>query len=140
MEEPLAELTGYFQRRSGMPDAELVLLTGAARTAGSRWEAITAACGVQTYQDLAGVVDWAVGETGAELVFSATQHALGQLTGGQRRYPPLTWTCAECGQQVTDRAASGRPVHIEHGHARAALGWPVTRPLRTTGAASRSPA
>ena len=31
MEEPLAELTGYFQRRSGMPDAELVLLTGAAQ-------------------------------------------------------------------------------------------------------------
>lgn len=33
-----------------------------------------------------------------------------------RRYPPLRWPCPGCGQQVTDRAAVGRPVHIEHGH------------------------
>jgi hypothetical protein len=31
-------------------------------------------------------------------------------------HPPLTWACPHCGQQVTDRAASGRPVHVEHGH------------------------
>ena len=53
---------------------------------------------------------------GADLLFAATQHAVEQLTGSQRRYPPLTWTCPQCGQRVTDRAASGRPVHVEHGH------------------------
>ena len=36
---------------------------------------------------------------------------------GSRRYPPLTWWCANCGRQVTDRAGAGRPIHIEHGHA-----------------------
>jgi hypothetical protein len=33
------------------------------------------------------------------------------------RQPPLTWPCASCGQQVTDRAGTGRPLHVEHGHA-----------------------
>ena len=39
-------------------------------------------------------------------------------SGSERYYPPLTWACAGCGQQVTDRAPAGRPVHVEHGHAR----------------------
>jgi predicted RNA-binding Zn-ribbon protein involved in translation (DUF1610 family) len=30
----------------------------------------------------------------------------------------MSWPCPGCGQQVTDRAHAGRPVHIEHGHAR----------------------
>lgn len=117
MRDPLAELAGYFRARSRLPDEDLVRLTAAARTAGSRWDAIAAACGVHTYEDLAGVVYRITGETGAELLFSATQSAVEQLTGSQRRYPPLTWTCPGCGWQVTDRAASGRPVHVEHGHA-----------------------
>jgi hypothetical protein len=117
MDEPLAELAACFQRKSRLPDHDLVRLTAAARAAGSRWDAIAAACGVHTYQDLAGVVDRITGETGAELLFSATQYAAGQLAGSQRRYPPLTWTCPGCGQQVTDRAPAGRPVHVEHGHA-----------------------
>jgi len=140
MDEPLAELAACFQSKSRLPDQALVRLTTAARAAGSPWDAIAAACGVQTYEDLAGVVYRITGETGADLLFSAAQHAAGQLAGSQRRYPPLTWTCPQCGQQVTDRAASGRPVHVEHGHARAAPGWPATRPPTTTGAASRSPA
>jgi RNase P subunit RPR2 len=117
MDEPLAELAACFQRKSRLPDEDLVRLTAAARAAGSRWDAIAAACGVHTYQDLAGVADRITGETGAELLFSATQSAVEQLTGSQRRYPPLTWTCPGCGQQVTDRAPAGRPVHVEHGHA-----------------------
>ena len=117
MQEPLAALAGYFRIKSRLPDQDLVRLAGAARAAGSRWDAIAAACGVQTYEDLAGVVYRITGESGADLLFSATQHAAEQLTGSQRRYPLLTWTCPECGRQVTDRAASGRPVHVEHGHA-----------------------
>jgi hypothetical protein len=117
MDKSLAELAACFQSKSRLPDQALVQLTAAARGAGIRWEGIATACGVQTYQDLADVVYPIDGETGAGLLFSATQHAVAQLTGSERRYPPLTWRCPECGQQVTDRAASGRPVHIEHGHA-----------------------
>jgi hypothetical protein len=117
MGEPLAELAAYFRTRSRLTGEDLVRLTAAARSAGNRWDAIAAACGVRTYEDLAGVLYRITGETGAELLFSATQHALEQLTGGQRRYPPLTWACPECGRQVTDRAPAGRPVHVEHGHA-----------------------
>jgi hypothetical protein len=117
MDKPVAELAACFQSKSRLPDQDLVRLTAAARAAGSRWDAIAAACGIQSYQDLASVVDWGTGETGADLLFSATQHAVEQLTGSRRRYPPLTWACPHCGQQVTDRAASGRPIHIEHGHA-----------------------
>jgi hypothetical protein len=117
MDKPVAELAACFQSKSRLPDQDLVRLTAAARAAGSRWDAIAAACGIQSYQDLASVAGWGTGETGADLLFSATQHAVEQLTGSRRRYPPLTWACPHCGQQVTDRAASGRPIHIEHGHA-----------------------
>jgi hypothetical protein len=117
MQDPLAELVGYFRARSWLPDEDLVRLTGAARTAGSRWDAIAAACAVQTYDDLADVVYRITGESGADLLFSATQYAVEQLTGSQRRYTPPIWTCPGCGRQVTDQAASGRLVHVEHGHA-----------------------
>jgi len=36
--------------------------------------------------------DGIIAETGAELLFHATQYAVERLTGG-RRYPPLTWPC-----------------------------------------------
>ena len=117
VDEPLAELAAYFQARTRLPDEELARLTLAARAAGNRWDAIAAACGVTTYKDLAGVICQNVGDTGAELLFSATQDAVRHLTSGARRYPPLTWACAGCGQQVTERAPAGRPVHVEHGHA-----------------------
>jgi predicted RNA-binding Zn-ribbon protein involved in translation (DUF1610 family) len=117
MQDRLAALAGYFRIKSRLPDQDLVRLTGAARAAGSRWDAIAAACGVRTYEDLAGVVYQITGESGADLLFSATQYAAEQLTGSQRRYPLLTWTCPECGRLVTDRAASGRPIHVKHGHA-----------------------
>jgi hypothetical protein len=94
----------------------LARLTAAARTADNRWDAIAAACGITTYKDLAGVIGWGTGQTGAELLFSATQHAIEQLSGGERRFPPLTWACPGCEQLVTDRAPAGRPVHVEHGH------------------------
>ena len=116
MDEPLAELAAYFRVKTRLCDEELARLTLAARAAGSRWDAIAAACGVTTYKDLAGVIYRITGETGAELLFSATQNAVRQLTGSERRYPPLAWACPGCGQQVTDRAPAGRPVHVEHGH------------------------
>src|SRR4029077_19339380 len=114
MDEPLGELAACFRAKTRLPDEELARLTLAARTAGNRWDAI-AACGVTTYKDLADVIYRITGETGAELLFSAAQEAARQLAGGERRYPPLAWACAGCGQQVTDRAPAGRPVHVEHG-------------------------
>ena len=36
---------------------------------------------------------------------------------GRGVFAPVSWPCPGCGQQVTDRAYTGRPVHIEHGHA-----------------------
>src|SRR5512142_931823 len=100
VDEPLAELAAYFRARTRLPDDELARLTLAARASGSRWDAIAATCGVTTHQDLTGVIYWITGDTGAELLFSATQQAVRKLTGSERRYPPLTWTCAGCGQQV----------------------------------------
>jgi hypothetical protein len=49
-------------------------------------------------------------------LFSATQRAARTLTGRDAGYyPPLTWPCPGCGQQITDLAACGRPVHSELG-------------------------
>jgi hypothetical protein len=107
VDEPLAELSAYFRKKSTVPGPELVRLTAAARAGGSRWAAIAAACGVQTYQDLAGVLYRISGETGAELLFSATQYAVEQLAGGQRRCHPLTWVCPLCRQLATDQAPDG---------------------------------
>jgi hypothetical protein len=96
MDESLIELAAYVRRKTWLPDQDLVRLTIAAR---------------------AGVIYRITGETGAELLFSATQYALEKLTGTERRYPPVIWTCPHCRRQVTDRAPGGRPAHIEHGHA-----------------------
>jgi hypothetical protein len=116
VDEPLAELAAYFRAKTRLPDKELARLTLAARAAGSRWDAIAATCGVTTHKDLAGVIYRNTGDTGAELLFSATQDAVRQLTSSARRHAPLTWACTGCGQQVTERAPAGRPVHVEHGH------------------------
>jgi hypothetical protein len=89
--EPMAELAAYFRSRSEVPQADLVRLAAAARAAGSRWEAIAAACGVQARKDAAGVICQSyglAGETGAELLFHATRRAVEEFTGS-RRYPPL---------------------------------------------------
>lgn len=97
MNEPLAELAGYFRRKARMPDQELIRLTAAARAGGSRWEGMAAVCGIRTYQDLAGVIYRIADETGAELLFSATQYAVGQFTGSRNYYSPLAWACPHCG-------------------------------------------
>jgi hypothetical protein len=117
MDEPLAELAAYFRRKARLPDRELIRLTAAARAGGSRWDVMAAACGIQGYKDLAGVIYRITGGTGAELLFSATQYAIGQCTGSKNYYAPLIWACPECGCRVTDRAPGGRPAHVEHGHA-----------------------
>ena len=44
MDGALTELAAYFRRWREPPDAELVRLAAAARAAGSRWDAIAAAC------------------------------------------------------------------------------------------------
>jgi hypothetical protein len=119
VDELLAELAGYFRRQSEVPGPELVRLTAAAREGGSRWDAIAAGCGVRDYHDITGVTGlpcWKGDDTGAELLFCATQYAVEQVTGVQRRWPPPTWVCPGCGQLVTDRAPDGRPIHVEHGH------------------------
>lgn len=82
MDEPVAKLAAYFRAKVRLSDEELVRLNLAARAAGSRWDAIADACGVATYKDLAGVIYRITGDTGAELLFSATQEAARQLAGG----------------------------------------------------------
>jgi hypothetical protein len=106
MDASLAELATHFRSNCRLPDQDLARLTAAARAGGSRRDAIAAACGVTTRSNLGDVIDRATGDTGAELLFSATQHAVAHLTGSQHYWPPLTWACPECGQQVTDRALS----------------------------------
>jgi hypothetical protein len=136
MDEPVAELAVYFRTKTRLSDQELARLTLEARAADSRWDAIAAACGITTCKDLADVIYRITGETGVALLFSAAQEAVWQLTGSERRCPPLTWACPGCALQVTDRAPAGRPVPVEHRHARPALGWPATRPPRMVGAVS----
>ena len=119
VDEALAELAAYFRRWCEPPDAELVRLAAAARAAGSRWEAIAAACDERDDPDAAAVVYRPFGlipGQGAGPLFRVTQHAVHDLTGSDcGYYSPLTWPCPGCGRQVTDRAY-GRPVHVEHGH------------------------
>ncbi|HEX9354096.1 MAG TPA: hypothetical protein VF933_09820 [Streptosporangiaceae bacterium] len=119
MGEPVVELAVLFQRKVRVPDEDLTRLTSAARAAGHSWEAMAAACGIRGYEDTAGIVAQPSGilpGAGADLLYRAVQYAMQKITGS-RRYPPLTWPCHGCGQQVTDRAATGRPIHTEHGHA-----------------------
>jgi hypothetical protein len=121
VDEALAELADYFRRWCEPPDAELVRLAAAARAAGCRWEVIAAACDARDHPDPAAVVYRPFGlipGQGAGPLFRVTQHAVQKLIGGEGGYYlPLTWPCPGCGRQVTDRAAYGRPVHVEHGHA-----------------------
>lgn len=119
MDYAVTELAAYFRARTPVPDDDLIRLTSAARAGGHGWAGIAAACGVTTSRDTDGIVSGPGGRiphTGAGLLYRATQGAVERVTGS-RRYPPLTWPCASCGRQVTDRAGAGRPIHIEHGHA-----------------------
>ena len=121
--EPLAELA-EFAADSGpwyqVPDADLVRLTAAARAAGHRWDAIDNACDHGPGKHIPAVIRqqyWFTPLAGPGL-FGATQRAACTLTGRDAgSYPPLTWPCPGCGQQITDRAACGRPVDAELGHA-----------------------
>jgi hypothetical protein len=118
MDDAVTELAAYFRARTPVPDGELIRLTSAARAGGHSWAGIAAACGVTTSRDADGIVSGPGGRiphTGAGLLYRVAQGAVERVTGS-RRYPPLTWPCASCGRQVTDRAATGRPIHIEHGH------------------------
>jgi hypothetical protein len=121
VDEALAELADYFRRWCEPPDTELVRLAAAARAAGYRWEVIAAACDTRDDPDPAAVVYRPFGlipGQGAGPLFRVTQHAVQKLTGSDSGYyVPLTWPCPGCGRQVTDRAAYGRPIHVEHGHA-----------------------
>jgi predicted RNA-binding Zn-ribbon protein involved in translation (DUF1610 family) len=125
MQHPPVELVALFRRKPEVLDGglevldedfvreDLVRLTAAARASGSSWDDIAAEFGAPARAHPSGVVY----RTAAEVVFRATQYAVARLTGSSRREPPLTWPCPGCGQEVTDRAATGRPAHVELGHA-----------------------
>jgi hypothetical protein len=84
VDEPLAELAAYFRWEIKQPDRELIRLAAAARADGSRRDGIAAAWGIKASDDLSAVIFQITGETGAELLLSATQYAIEQLTGSQR--------------------------------------------------------
>jgi hypothetical protein len=123
MGEPLAELA-ELAADSGpwyqVPDADLVRLGAGARAAGHRWDAIAGACDTGPGKDIPGVIRqqyWIRPDFGPGPLFSATQRAVRNLAGRETACSAaLTWPCSGCGQQVTDRAASGRPVYAELGH------------------------
>ena len=121
MREPLAELAAYSRPWYQVPDADLVRLTSAARVAGHRWDVIAAVCDNGPVADIPAVIRqqyWISPGTGPGPLFSATQRAARNLTGRDAgSFPPLTWPCLGCGQQVTDLAPGGRPIHAELGHA-----------------------
>jgi hypothetical protein len=121
MEEPLAELAACSRPCYEVPDVDLVRLTAAARAADHRWDAIAAACDNRPGMDVPAVIRqqyWINPAIGPGPLFSATQRAARNLSGRDTGpFPPLTWPCTSCGQQVTDLAPSGRPIHAELGHA-----------------------
>ena len=85
MDELVAQLAAYFRTRTRLPDEKLARLALAARAAVSRWNAMAAACGITTYEDLHGVIYRITGETGAELLFSTTQQAVGSWPAASAR-------------------------------------------------------
>jgi len=99
MDDPAAELAAYFRAKRPVPDAELIALTSAARSAGHNRASIAAACQVMRSRDAYGIVSLPGGPTppsGAWMLYRATQNAVEQATGS-RRWPPLIWPCTECG-------------------------------------------
>jgi hypothetical protein len=87
VDDPVAELAVYFQRKAMVPDDDLVGLTSAARAAGRSWSAIAAMCGVRVRQDTYEVITQPGGigaETAAALLFLGTRHALEQLADSRR--------------------------------------------------------
>ena len=143
MDEPLAELAAYSCSWYEVPDADLVRLTAAARAAGHRWDAIAACCDNGPGLGIPAVIRqqyWISPAVGPGPLFSATQRAARKLTGRDAGcYPPLTWPCPGCGQQVTDLAPGGRPSTPSSATRRAAPGWPATRPPTTPCAGTGCP-
>jgi hypothetical protein len=123
MQEPLGELAAYSTPFAWykVPGADLVRMTAAARVAGHRWDAIADACDNGPGKDIPTVIRqqyWINPGIGPGPLFSATQRAARTLDGRDSgSFPPLTWPCPGCGQQVTDFVPSGRPIHAELGHA-----------------------
>jgi hypothetical protein len=100
VQDPLAELAGYFCRGTKVPDQELIRLAAAARAGGSRWDGIAVACGIRDDRDITGVLTlpcWNGSDTGADLLFSAAQHAVQQVTGSRGVFAPMSWPCPGCG-------------------------------------------
>jgi hypothetical protein len=106
--DPLDELARHRRHKIPLPDTDLLQLVSAAREAGHRWAAITAAClpgsEITEPSGIAG--------TGAAGYLFRDVYSASRRT---RNLPP-SWPCPECGQQVTDVAPLGRPVHTELGH------------------------
>lgn len=112
---PLGELAAYFRNEVALPAADMVRLAAAARASGLRWPAIAHACGPRPAGG-SGEGDETDAAAAAMRVFRDIQHAAGTLVGDGSRLAPLAWLCPGCGQQVSDVAPDGRPVHIEAGH------------------------
>jgi hypothetical protein len=120
MDDPLERLAAYFRRKDKAPPRGFAELARAAREAGHTWAGIAEGCGVRGLGDMnvvAGQPSGILPDDPAELFYRAASYAIEQVIGARRRYPPVSWHCRSCGRQVTDRSGTGRPVHVEHGHA-----------------------
>jgi len=130
MDEELAELAAYFRRCREPPAAELVRLAAAAQAAGSRWEAIAAACAARDDPDPAAVVYRPFGlipGQGAGPLFRVTQHAVYELTGSDGGYyVPLTCPARAGGGTSPTGPPTAGPSMSSTATRRAAPGWPAT--------------
>jgi hypothetical protein len=116
MADPLGELSRHLTEQVRLPAQQVVELTSALRAAGLRWTDIASACGVQMAEvasDLGAVQAWSVGVT---RTFRDVQSAVASAEGSEQKLVPLTWSCMECQQEVTDTVPLGRPMHANLGH------------------------
>jgi hypothetical protein len=110
---PLGKLAAYFRNEIPLGAEDMVRLAAAARASGLRWPAIALACTPFAGGDEG---DEAAAAAAVMRVFRDVQHAAGVIAADESRLSPLAWLCPGCGQQVTDVAPDGRPVHVEAGH------------------------
>jgi hypothetical protein len=114
MTDPLGELSRHLTQQAHLPAQQVVQFASALRAAGLRWADIASACGVaKVASDLEAVQAWSAAVT---RTFRDIQSAVASAEGSEQKLAPLSWSCMECQQEITDTAPLGRPMHANLGH------------------------